>query len=130
MCTAAATIAPTTAAARYNHASANLPVATMGPSARAGLKGAPVRAPPMRMLKVRVIPIARGAKLPARPATAVLSQEEGKYRLDNEARFRRNRQGHAPECQVLCERRRAESRRGAAQDDAQQQRAGESITLD
>src|SRR5260221_1702056 len=60
-------------AVRNSHASLKLPVATIGPSARAGLKGAPVRAPPIRMLKVSVIPIASGARLPARPATAVLS---------------------------------------------------------
>ena len=66
-------MAPTTGAVRYSHPSLKMPVATIGPSARAGLKGAPVRAPPMRMLKVSVIPIARGARLPARPATAVLS---------------------------------------------------------
>jgi hypothetical protein len=65
-------MAPTIGAVRYNQASLKLPVATIGPSARAGLKGAPVRAPPMMMLKVNVIPIASGARLPARPATAVL----------------------------------------------------------
>src|SRR5258707_1236062 len=68
----AATMAPTIGAVTYSHASLKLPVATIGPSARAGLKGAPVRAPPIRMLKVSVIPIASGARLPARPATAVL----------------------------------------------------------
>lgn len=73
MCRTAATMAPTIGAVRYSQASLNLPVATIGPSARAGLKAAPVRAPPIRMLKVKVIPIASGATLPARPATAVLS---------------------------------------------------------
>src|SRR5216683_1514675 len=73
VCRMAATMAPTIGAVTYSHASLKLPVATIGPSARAGLKGAPVRAPPIRMLKVSVIPIASGARLPARPATAVLS---------------------------------------------------------
>src|SRR5258708_15942516 len=72
VCTMAATMAPTIGAVRYSQASPKLPVATIGPSARAGLKAAPVRAPPMMMLRVSVIPIASGARLPARPATAVL----------------------------------------------------------
>src|ERR1700676_5481815 len=73
MCTMAATMAPTIGAVTYSQASLKLPGATIGPSARAGLKAAPVRAPPMMMLRVSVIPIASGARLPARPATAVLS---------------------------------------------------------
>src|SRR6202022_3810206 len=55
VCKIAAMMAPTIGAVRYSQASLKLPVATIGPSARAGLKGAPVRAPPMRMLKVSVI---------------------------------------------------------------------------
>src|SRR3954454_19003589 len=47
VCTMAATMAPTIGAVRYSQASLKLPVATIGPSARAGLKAAPVRAPPM-----------------------------------------------------------------------------------
>src|SRR4030081_2897019 len=73
MCTMAATMAPTIGAVRYSQASLKLPVAIIGPSARAGLKAAPVRAPPMMMLKGNVLSIASGARLPARPATAVLS---------------------------------------------------------
>src|ERR1700676_5557130 len=73
VCTRAATMAPTIGAVMYSHASAKLPTAPIGPTARAGLKAAPVRAPPMMMLSVRVIPIASGARLLARPATAVLS---------------------------------------------------------
>src|ERR1700744_1325316 len=69
----AATMAPTIGAVIYSQALLKLPVAIIGPSARAGLKGAPVRAPPMMILRVSVIPIASGARLPARPATAVPS---------------------------------------------------------
>src|SRR6266849_8429522 len=58
VCRMAATMAPTIGAERYSQASLKLPVATIGPSARAGLKAAPVRAPPMMMLRVNVIPIA------------------------------------------------------------------------
>jgi hypothetical protein len=49
-------------AVRYSQASLKLPVATIGPSARAGLNAVPVRAPPMMMLRVNVIPIASGGE--------------------------------------------------------------------
>ena len=71
--TTAAMMAPTIGAKPYNQASPRLPVTIIGPSARAGLKAAPVSAPPMRMLKTKVRPIATGARWAARPATAVLS---------------------------------------------------------
>src|SRR5712671_1769741 len=71
--TTAAMMAPTIGAKPYNQASLRLPVTIIGPSARAGLKAAPVNAPPMRMLKTKVRPIATGARWAARPATAVLS---------------------------------------------------------
>src|ERR1700694_3329448 len=58
VCRRAAMMAPTIGAVRYSQASLKLPVATIGPSARAGLNGAPVSAPPMMTLKVSVIPIA------------------------------------------------------------------------
>src|SRR5205823_6201050 len=104
-----------------------LPVATIGPSARAGLNAAPVSAPPMMMLRVRVIPIANGARMPARPATTVLSttvtRKKGEHGLDDEAGPRGDREGRGTQSEVLCERRRAEAGRRTAQHGPQQQRA-------
>src|SRR3984893_8000816 len=71
--TTAAMMAPTIGAKTYNQASPRLPVTIIGPNARAGLKAAPVSAPPMRMLNTNVRPIATGTRWAARPATAVLS---------------------------------------------------------
>src|SRR5712671_4418241 len=71
--TTAAMMAPTMGARTYNQASPRLPVTIIGPSARAGLKAAPVSGPPIRMLRTKVRPIATGARWAARPATAVLS---------------------------------------------------------
>ena len=55
-------MAPTIGAKPYNQALLRLPVTIIGPSARAGLKAAPVSAPPIRMLKTKVRPIATGAR--------------------------------------------------------------------
>ncbi len=128
-CTKAAITAPTSGAIMYSHASVKLPVATIGPSARAGLNAAPVNAPPIMMLSVSVIPIASGARLPARPATAVLSTAVTRKKAST-ASITNPAAGVivtvvAPSSEIVRELRRTESGGRPAENGPQQQRAGD-----
>ena len=122
-------MAPTIGAVMYSHASPKLPAATIGPTARAGLKAAPVRAPPMMMLSVSVIPIASGARLPARPATAVLSTTVTRKK-PSKASIMKPASGVTvmvvvPESEAVRECGQTKARGGPAQNGPQQQRAGD-----
>src|SRR2546428_10180425 len=110
----AAMMAPTIGVVMYSQASLKLPVATIGPSARAGLKAAPVSAPPMMMLRVSVIPIASGARLPARPEHD-RDQEKGQHCLDQEAGSGRDRERGGAQSEVVRECRCAEAGLRASQ---------------
>src|SRR5882672_6577202 len=124
VCRMAATIAPTIGADRYSQASLKLPVATIGPSARAGLKAAPVRAPPMMMLRVNVIPIASGARFAGaarnRGAEYDRHQEKGEHGLDHEAGPGGHCEGRSAQSEVVRECGHAEARGSATQNGLQQ----------
>jgi len=83
----------------------------------------------MMMLRVNVIPIASGARLPARPATAVLSttvtRKKSEHGLDHEAGPRVDCKGRGAESEVVRECRHAEARGGTTQNGLQQQRASD-----
>ncbi len=81
--TTAAMMAPTIGARTYNQASLRLPVTIIGPNARAGLKAAPVSAPPIRMLRTKVRPIAPGPAFQRRAGQIAQLGEDAEMKDDD-----------------------------------------------
>ena len=122
-------MAPTIGAVRYSQASLKLPVATIGPSARARVEGRAREGSTHNDVEGQLHSDRQRCEAAGaarnRRAEHDCNQEKGERGLDHETCFRRDREGRDFQSEVARECGHAEAGGSAAQNGPQQERAGD-----